>query len=226
MAYWQSHSGPLALCAQLQDWTEFRRNQIVRRRYWGRRRLAEYTRRVQDRRAAHHLPGQVDLKWDVAEQNRLDTWTEFQDYHIVLHAQEYVRKLKDTESDLAQSPDFQDANRLRSRLEFYKSSMRQHAILLEWIEKERQRMMLQDTPIPQLPHYASAAIVEAATESALHTSLSDKMTLLKRSQSRRKAPLRQRTSPKSPQRSVSTKGMERRTRSGRISRAPLRWAPE
>ena len=83
------------LCAQREDWYRFRNFQKKNRHYFVKR-LAQFTNVVRERRQRHHLLEDVRLCSNPKEQTRVETWVEFQDYH--LHAHEDLEKKAEVES--------------------------------------------------------------------------------------------------------------------------------
>ena len=85
------------LCTQLQDWRNFRSYQERHRRYYIRRfDFDRYLEIARERRRRHRLVPEVRFHRNPKEQTRLETWVEFQNYH--LHYQEEFEKRVEVET--------------------------------------------------------------------------------------------------------------------------------
>ena len=98
--YWSPYcidsGGPL--CSQRNDWCGFRDFQ-QRVRDHSVNRFAHFTNAVRDRRQRHHLSEDVHLCLNPEEQTQVETWVEFQNYH--LHIQEsYEKEVQVEKEDL------------------------------------------------------------------------------------------------------------------------------
>jgi len=149
IAYWKAFpgTGDVVLRAQLSDWQNFRSFQTSIRQYYRQKPFSEFAKKVRNRRAKHNLRGDVHLQYDVNQQSRLESWTEFQDYHLQLH-EGLEKDLKEldglrTEAEHTGSRGFDRAVKAyQQRLEYAERKLQQHDILLQWTEQER---MVMDT---------------------------------------------------------------------------------
>ena len=141
------------LCTQLQDWRRFRNVQERNRRYYTRN-FDRFIHTARERRRRHHLVHDFRLLPNPKEQTRLETWIEFQNYH--LHYQEELerkaekeaQKLLTVERDLqgAVGHELEDA-KMRKGAYSYRSAtaierMELHKNhILPWIEQQRNEML-------------------------------------------------------------------------------------
>lgn len=88
ISYWKdflSSEGGV-LCAQWKDWRRFRRFQERNRQHYTQRgSFAQFINAVRERRRRHYLPEDVRLHSHPEQQSQLETWVEFQDYHLHTH---------------------------------------------------------------------------------------------------------------------------------------------
>ncbi|KAI9680580.1 MAG: hypothetical protein M1817_004020 [Caeruleum heppii] len=99
MSHWKTFpfSEGGVLCAQWKDWQIFRRFQERNRQHYAQQgRFIQFTDAVRERRRRHYLLGDVRLHPDPAQQNQLETWIEFQNYH--LHTLEQLEKRAQVEA--------------------------------------------------------------------------------------------------------------------------------
>lgn len=132
--YWRSRTSgdDVVLCAQRSDWRRFREwQQRVRLRYRNRP-FSTFLDNVRERRQRHGLDGDVELLLDWQQQSREQTWIEFQDYHLRLH-----------ESQTMERDELRETRLAPLRLEYAERTLRQHEVLMSWIE---QRRVLMKTP--------------------------------------------------------------------------------
>lgn len=141
------------LCAQREDWYRFRNFQRTNRHYYMQR-FAQFTNVVRERRQRHQFLGDVRLHSNLEEQTQLETWVEFQNYHLHTHenlekkveiesqnlhaATEKLQGVIDSKFKLAAMCEEAYSVRLASvvqRMELHK----QH--LLAWIEGQRDKMV-------------------------------------------------------------------------------------
>ncbi len=153
VSYWQSLpvTGRVVLTAQLSDWEDFCKYQRgVRRYYLQRNTFATFLKRVRDRRRRHGLEGDVSLLPDPGQQSQLETWIEFQNYHIELHegyekdlqgkTEELDSSRKQLEMSLLEDPE--EVGFLESGLKNRKSKLEEHNKMLRWIEQHRKAMVI------------------------------------------------------------------------------------
>lgn len=138
------------LCAQLSDWKEFRRFQgKIRRHYLQQKAFSYFEDQVRERRRKHKVEGDVRLRPEPGKQSRLESWIEFQDYHLQRHEgiKKDIDNLKTKLDDARKESEYADAASLKratrdakiyqERLESAERRLGQHKILLRWIEWER-----------------------------------------------------------------------------------------
>ena len=152
MSYWEHY--PLdsgILHNQWRDWTKFRNFQKrVRRDYLHRRPFTDFVSVVNERRQRHHLEGNACLHLDPKQQSRIETWVEFQNYHLHIHENLEKKVLVEEEGmettrKKLDDPDQSEAAWATRNFETYKlrvasakSRAREHGeILLPWIEQHR-----------------------------------------------------------------------------------------
>ena len=141
------------LCAQREDWYRFRSFQEKNRRYY-KQRFARFTNAVRERRMRHHLSEAVGPRSNPEDQTRVETWVEFQDYHLHAHEDfegkvegesqrlhavtENLQSLVGSELELAARCQEAYSVRLASaiqKVELHKKH------LLPWIERQRIQMV-------------------------------------------------------------------------------------
>lgn len=161
VSYWESlpGTGDVVLRAQLADWQEFRSFQGRNRGYYRRRPFNEFVDKVRERRGRHSLEGDTCLRFDVNQQNRLENWTEFQDYHLQLHEglEKDREDLEKEREDLKRTKDAKKetedtgfggfgcpVNAYQQRLEYAELKLQRHETLLQWIGQERMAMDISD----------------------------------------------------------------------------------
>lgn len=71
------------LCAQLSDWEKFRGYQATCRQRFQQGLFSEDA--IRRRRRKYGVQGDILLQPDPKQQNRLQNWVEFQDYHFWVH---------------------------------------------------------------------------------------------------------------------------------------------
>ncbi|KAL8931149.1 MAG: hypothetical protein Q9208_000253 [Pyrenodesmia sp. 3 TL-2023] len=147
--YWQWFSS-FVLGQQMADWEQFRAWQArVRRHYVRQGTFPTYQDKVRDRRQRYQLPGGASLLPDEGQQNRLENWIEFQDYHLGIHeGYEKVLKKEENELQLAHEktyPDIaartEDIRVFQIRIETQVAKIERHDNLLRWIEQQRVAMV-------------------------------------------------------------------------------------
>lgn len=132
------------LCAQFNDWERFRRYQAIRRRYSQRRPFSDFKDDIRRRRLEHGVQGDVHLQPDSKQQNRLQNWIEFQDYHFRKH-EKFNREIADLQKELEEEP--HDASIIRGRIASIERLRKMHDILLQWNEQQRTAMDAQQLPL-------------------------------------------------------------------------------
>lgn len=145
--YWKSFpgTGEVVLQAQLSDWKRFREFQKRVRRYYRHRDFSKFVDQVRERRRRHGLGGNVCMRFDL-EQSRLETWFEFQDWHLqhlegLGKNQDELRKALDNARKEAKGTDaVEDAEAYQQDLEYAEWELERHNILLHWTEQERLAM--------------------------------------------------------------------------------------
>ena len=145
--YWKSFlgTGDVVLQAQLSDWKRFREFQKAVRRYYRHRNFSEFVDQVRERRRRHGLGGNVCMRFDL-EQSRLETWFEFQDWHLQ-HLKGFeknrdeLRKVLDNARKEANGTGaVEDAEAYQQDLEYAEWELERHKTLLHWTEQERLAM--------------------------------------------------------------------------------------
>ena len=143
------------LRAQLSDWRKFRSYQGRIRQHYRQIPFSEFLEKVRKRREKHNLRGNVHLRFYVRQQNRLEYWTEFQDYHLQLHEnlekeREDLKKFSDLRIE-AEDTSFEGFERpstaYQYRLEYTEQKLRWHETLLQWATQERMAMDI-SYPVP------------------------------------------------------------------------------
>ncbi|KAL8941884.1 MAG: hypothetical protein Q9216_001994 [Gyalolechia sp. 2 TL-2023] len=141
------------LCSQLLDWEKFRRFQAKNRRYFlPRNTFPAFQEKVRNRRQRHKLEGDVSLHPDPEQQRPLDSWTEYQDYHLMIR-EGLERMIKRDEEKLALVQEEADGIRTPGskmshnltvypyRIDRDRSKRERHEGLLQWIEQQRLTMV-------------------------------------------------------------------------------------
>lgn len=151
LSYWQSFSWTLdtPLCSQLRVWNKFRAYQKRKRA----RSFESFEREVRQRRQRHGLDDNVLLTMELEQQSPLDRWIEFQDYELArLEGFEKTLELeKERAEERKKLPEPPPTRKLEPDIihppwmdpvERAEGEIKQHMILLNWIEQERQSMLL------------------------------------------------------------------------------------
>ena len=144
--YWDSLSGTqgFVLCAQSLDWEQFRRNQATSRRRFQGRSFSDFEDAIRRRRRNYDVQGDVHLQPDPKQQNRLQNWVEFQDYHFREH-EKIDREIADLRKRLEDQP--QHASVYQGRLDYAERRQKRHDILLRWNEQQRTAMDARHPPL-------------------------------------------------------------------------------
>ncbi|KAF2007837.1 hypothetical protein P154DRAFT_516643 [Amniculicola lignicola CBS 123094] len=149
--YWESFSGTgdVVLCAQRSDWQKFRQFQ-QRLRHRNRNKLfSVFLDELRERRRAHKLDDNVHLLLDPRQQNRKQTWIEFQDYHLRLHErmekqqeglQVDLDNSQEKSSGIDMEPAVQQERAIHQRLDYVETTLQWHKVMLSWIEQCRLAM--------------------------------------------------------------------------------------
>lgn len=153
MPYWEvfptTEGG--VFCAQRKDWKAFRKFQEKNRRHYLQlKTFTEFENKVRERRRKHQLDGDVCLHSDPTQQGLLETWIEFQDYHLQIHdglekEAQIEREKLDTARTKLERADSSEAGHAALHVETYevrwasaRSKLKSHGeILLRWIEQHR-----------------------------------------------------------------------------------------
>ncbi|KAK5709202.1 hypothetical protein LTR17_019975 [Elasticomyces elasticus] len=120
--------------AQLQDWKKWRWTQAHIRRKYEHEAFDHFVDAVRRRRRQFGVTGEVQLKHDVAQQNQLDNFLEYQDFHFSHHLR-LQRDLAQQEKDLDDQP--QEVDIYHYRILSRKQAIARHEVLLLWIERNR-----------------------------------------------------------------------------------------
>jgi len=145
--YWKSFpgTGDVVLQAQLSDWKRFREFQKAVRRYYRHRNFSEFVDQVRERRRRHGLGGNVCMRFDL-EQSRLETWFEFQDWHLQhlkgfeKNRDELRKALDNARKEAKGTGAVEDAEAYQQDLEYAEMELERHNTLLRWTEQERLTM--------------------------------------------------------------------------------------
>ena len=151
ISYWKSFpgTGDVVLQAQLSDWKRFREFQKRVRRYYEHRSFNDFVDQVRERRRRHRLGGNVCLRLDL-EQSRLETWIEFQNWHLQ-HLEGFEKDRNELKKELynawkvAEEMGAADSEAYKQDLEDAEWELRRHHTLLHWTEQER---LVMDTAYP------------------------------------------------------------------------------
>ncbi|KAK8234762.1 hypothetical protein HDK77DRAFT_322175 [Phyllosticta capitalensis] len=120
--YWKSKGHQEVMWMQLEDWKAFCRWRKNRRPQRFRAPAFDaYLDELRQRRKKFGLDGEVGLKREIKEQNPLENWVEFQDYHHQIHA--------DIENDIG-----------------HQDAIEGHKVLLQWIEEQRKTLAQEFDP--------------------------------------------------------------------------------
>ncbi len=139
VAYWLSFPGTsgIPLTAQLIAWRKFRTFQQRTRR-----KFTDFEHELRQRRQRHGLDSPDTLTVDFTQQSRLERWIEYQNYQLArLETMQRERDVlaKDMTLTQPQTAEFVDA--LTRRLGASETNIKQHMVLLHWIEQQRQAML-------------------------------------------------------------------------------------
>ena len=254
--YWQSMrpSSDVLLCEQREDWQNFRAFQArIRRRHPI---ISTIIDEVRKRRQSHGLSGDVNLLMDHQQQSRQQNWLEYQWYHLRKHERlEKDRdELIEGEGSAHKNADIMDnvgsghpavvEEVHRQNLEYAERKLRWHEVLLSWIEQQRLAMdpepptrLQEDSDNRNALPVASDAILPGSTPRPPKLRQTKGKPLgphhpQRVSKTKRLADagtnFRLRTRPR---RRVAPQGLDcgpglLKTRSGRVSRPPVRWTYE
>ena len=147
--YWKSFpgTGEVVLCAQRFDWQKFRTSQRRDRNRYRNKTFSNFVDGVRERRRRHEVGGHIHLLMGPEQQSRLETWMEFQNYHLT-GLERLRKKREELENDLdnaqkeAQVSEHaaKVAGAVRQCLKHAERDLDWHKVLLQWIEQERQTM--------------------------------------------------------------------------------------
>ena len=156
-SYWEAFptTNAGAVCTQRNDWKEFRGFQKRNRRHYLQlKTFTAFEDKVRERRRKHQLEGDVCLHPDPIQQSRLETWIEFQDYHLQIHERlekeaQTGKENLDTARRKLEGADSSEAGLAAFNVETYEmrfasagSQLKLHGeILLQWIEQQRMVMV-------------------------------------------------------------------------------------
>ncbi|KAI0183232.1 hypothetical protein EV127DRAFT_447591 [Xylaria flabelliformis] len=222
VSYWRSleGTGDVVLCAQRSDWRRFRDHQTWQRRRYGERKFHRYVARATERRQRYGMPGHVRFLFERERQSQLETWTEYQDYQLIRH--EALERERD------------ECRPLFSDLETCILRVQRHRLLLAWTEQRRLTM----EPAAVFPGSRNAVAAprpfrntparEDRARRANATSILGGARVSKTAPAKRGAQVQKTRRVPRPQCSsapalVGTGNVT--TRSGRVSRPPVRWTP-
>lgn len=244
ISYWNhpGNKGDLPLRAQLKDWKEFRIHQQRLRRLYEKRNINTYIERLRERRRTHNLPDQVDIRQNLAQQSRLGNWTEYQDYHLIR-----LDRLNQKREDCAR--DLEAGRAYQSNLDYYDRNLEIHKYLRKWIEQQRRVMQRADLRCTEDKtgnmsgvHPRARSLRTRGYQQA-HPKLSAALGKVRITKAKSRTTKARNHQPKiSEPKSARPPGMTPldggahkprtqlarthiTTRSGRISKPPLRWAP-
>jgi hypothetical protein len=154
IGYWQSFPGTddNVLCAQLADWQRSRASQRRDRKRHRDKHFDQFVEQVRRRLHRHGVSSDVHLFVDLEQQNQLEHWTEFQNYHLQRFEQFEKKRGKLTEEynstlEIARNTDnaeskraVENAEAIQNDLECTQRDMARHEDLLQWIEHCRRVM--------------------------------------------------------------------------------------
>lgn len=245
-SYWEADAKPskVVLCAQLHDWKDFRLNQTKWRQSF---RFAGFMDSIRVR--------DVDVNWthvDPTLKSQLENWEEFEYFHNLRHKRlEEERDDWEKERDAAEKDPnltyvaemgFTHVQFCEKRRQFAMDKVRAHEILLRWIKEKKIEMMSRianaqpsDRPediSPSTPQpRRSRRRVTKAQEQDTRKKVTRRAEQLRAKQTRQ-GRARSRSSLEdrrvlnmNVQGRRALAGSETRTRSGRISKPPVRWVP-
>jgi hypothetical protein len=121
----------------------------VRRYYLQQNIFPKFLKRARDRRRRHGLEGDVFLLPDPGQQSQLESWIEFQNYHIEPHegyekdlqgkTEELDSARKKLETSFLEDPEV--VGFLESGVKNRESKLEEHDKILRWIEQQRKAMV-------------------------------------------------------------------------------------
>ncbi|KAI9783321.1 MAG: hypothetical protein M1816_001419 [Peltula sp. TS41687] len=152
ISYWESLSafGIGVLCRQASDWEQFCRRRAMRQPYrW--RHLNDFEDEIRRRRHKYGVQGDIYLQRSILQQNRLQNWVEYQDYHFREH-EKIEREIADLRKRLEDEP--QHASIYQGRLAYAERRLVRHEILLQW--NEQQRIAMEGPPLMERDDYGNA----------------------------------------------------------------------
>jgi hypothetical protein len=143
--YWQSFAGTddAVLCAELSDWWKFRAFQKRGRAQRRNKSSSKLVDEICKRRRRHGLDGDANLQPESNQQNRLENWVGFQNYHLKRLERfetkwNEVKKYLDSSRKKAEDTGAaEDAEAIQQELENAKRDMERQKVLLHWIEQQR-----------------------------------------------------------------------------------------
>ena len=162
--YWEGYAfaDGVVLCAQRQDWRNFRLNQErARNRYRREEHFSLFLDRARERRRTHGLDGEVHFLADLHKQSRQQTWIEFEDFHLKRKdrwEEERERLKADAASLIPDERDPLAEPAIKRGIEYVERSLRWHDTLLAWIGQQRIEM---DQPSPTTIEDGSGAQTSA-----------------------------------------------------------------
>ncbi len=212
------------LSAQRWDWTKFRDYQTTTRQRYGSKKFYRYEERAAERRRRNGLPGPVHFTFDRSQQTRAETWTEYQNYHLLRH-EELNQKLETQQARLATYEGLVAAGTtkqdpyalaaLHNGVDACEQAIEKHKILLRWTEQQRRTMAREPAAPPR-------ALRRAPARRVRHTDGGDITRVLGPARISKSAP-KQQKQQRGPRTTPSDRTVT--TRSGRVSRPPGRWTP-
>ena len=122
------------------------------RRKYGQQHFDKYLERVRERRQKHNLNGEVRFLWEPKQQDQVQTWMEFQNYHIcgleileneLGETMQHLIKGREKAAAGTGHNDFavQNVTNLEVRLGVDHRYVEKHMVLLRWIEQIRKEMV-------------------------------------------------------------------------------------
>ncbi|KAL9014763.1 MAG: hypothetical protein Q9173_000593 [Seirophora scorigena] len=145
VSYWQSigGTGHAVLTPQLSDWKASCDYQKRNRRYYvARGTFPVFVDRVRDRRRRHGLQGDVYLLPEPEEQDRLQNWVEFQNYHLEHHeCEERELKVRTEKWNAARKISAETLFISEAKMKISERKLEEHSKMLRWIEQQREIMV-------------------------------------------------------------------------------------
>ncbi|KAI0860682.1 hypothetical protein F4860DRAFT_478296 [Xylaria cubensis] len=220
VSYWQPSKSMVeaVLCAQRSDWREFRRHQTRERARYGERKFHRYVERATEMRRRHGMAGDVRFLFKKELQSQLETWTEYQFYHLIDHEKlererdDFISRQKGITPGTNSPPEWALALMLKDRI----GMVEHHNILLEWTEQQRLAMKA----APGLPAARNTVIAPRALRKTSRAS----RAVLGMAGVSKTAPTKRGARVRRPAPPVLADTNTVTTRSGRVSRPPVRWA--